>query len=77
MYGRFLKEAAQITGERGLEAMGREMFAIGDQWQEVARLLEALAASADAPAGLPEVAGRLNGIADQEEAAWQRLQALA
>jgi len=77
MYGRFLKEAARITGERGLEAMGREMLAIGDRWQEVARLFEALAASADASAGLHEVAGRLNGIADQEEAAWRRLQALA
>jgi Domain of unknown function (DUF4872) len=36
MYGRFLSEAAQITGDERLVKVGDEMRLIGDQWQEVA-----------------------------------------
>jgi hypothetical protein len=52
MYGRFLREAAGITGQRGLEPIGQEMLAIGDKWQEAARLFRELAAPASGPAGI-------------------------
>ena len=77
MYSRFLKEAAKITGECKLEGTGRDMFAIGDQWQEAARLFKELVDSRSPATGLSEVSRLLNRIADQEETAWQRLAALA
>ena len=40
MYGRFLKEAATITGDTRLAKVGDEMRAIGDQWQKVAKIFE-------------------------------------
>lgn len=76
MYGRFLKEAAQITDEPELAIVGDQMKNVGDKWQHVAGLFKELAATRGTPVGLAEVAGLLNGIADQEDAVWRRLQAL-
>ena len=36
MYGRFLAEAAALTGESRLAGMGTQLTAIGDRWEEVA-----------------------------------------
>ena len=49
MYGRFLGEAALITGEARLAGMGTELAAIGDRWEEVAAAF-ATAARAGHPA---------------------------
>jgi len=50
--------------------------AVGDQWQQAARLFQEAAAPGRAPVRLSEVAHVMNRIAGQEETAWQRLQAL-
>jgi len=77
MYGRFLKQAADIIKEPKLVTVGDEMRKIGDQWQEVAHLLKDLAAPTGSADGLSKVRDRLNSIADREEDAWKRLQSLA
>jgi hypothetical protein len=76
MYGRFLKEAAAVTGEHGLETVGQELVAIGDQWQEVARLFKAASAPSGEPTTLSEAARLLAVIADHEESVWTRLQGI-
>jgi hypothetical protein len=76
MYGRFLDEAADITGDNRLAEVGAEMRAIGEQWQEVARVFHA-AQAAPAPGKLlPEATTLMTTIAEREEAAWKRLRAL-
>ena len=73
MYGRFLGEAAAITGEPRLAAMGTELAAIADRWEQTAAAF-ARAAQADNPAGLLEAATRpMHDIADLEQDFWERL----
>ncbi len=77
MYGRFLQEAAGITGERRLEDIADEFRRIGDTWQEVAELFRA-ASTADAPSSRLAEAGRsLERLAALEEPAWVRLREIA
>jgi len=75
MYGRFLKEAAGITGERRLEAVGDHLRGIGDLWQQAAGVFRESSASR-AAGGLSEAARLLATIAGEEEAAWTRLRTL-
>jgi len=73
MYGRFLGEAASITGEPRLTRMGTELAAIADRWEETAAAFTQ-AAQADNPAGLLEVITRpMHDIADLEQDFWERL----
>jgi hypothetical protein len=77
MYARFLDEVAGLTGERQLVEIGKDMQAIGDQWQVAAGLFER-AAGANNPAHLlGEVSDLLPQIATQEQLAWQGLMALS
>lgn len=73
MFGRFLAEAAAITGEERLRASAEEFRRIGDAW-------EAFAAWAKAASECPEPASRLGeciepllAIAGQEQVAWETL----
>ena len=76
MYGRFLAEAAELTGEPCLAGMGTELAAIGDLWEQVAAAFSA-AAQADTPAYLLKAATEpMHHIADQEQRFWERLAAL-
>jgi hypothetical protein len=73
MYARFLGEAASITGEPRLAAMGTELTAIGDRWEEVAAAF-AEASQAENPADLLVTATEPMGeIADREQDFWERL----
>ncbi len=76
MYGRFLTEAAAVTGELQLAGMGTELTAIGDLWEQVAAAFAA-AAQAETPADLLETATKpMHDIADREQHFWERLAAL-
>ncbi len=76
MYGRFLGEAASITGEPRLTRMGTELAAIAGRWEQTAAAF-AQAAQADNPAGLLEAATRpMHDIADLEQDFWERLSAV-
>ena len=72
-YGRFLAEAASLTGEPRLAGMGKELTAIGDRWEEVAAAFAA-AAQAENPADLLKTATTpMRDIADREQDFWERL----
>ena len=73
MYGRFLKEAAQIIGDDRIASCGEELRAVGDRWQEVAEGFKAAHEVPDPAAALPEVVAPLPEIADREEAIWTGL----
>lgn len=73
MYGRFLKEAATITGKNELVKAGEEIYAIGDQWQQAAQIFEKACAARDPSTLLPEASQLILSIADREQAAWARL----
>ncbi len=73
MYGRYLKEAAGITGESRLSASGDEFKHIGDRWQEVAEIFRRASQSGDPAAQLPAINEPLLAIAGLEQAAWRRL----
>ena len=76
MYGRFLTEAAAVTGEPRLAGMGTELTAIGDLWEQVAAAFAA-AAQAGNPADLLETATKpMHDIAGREQDFWERLAAL-
>ena len=73
MYGRFLAEAAAITGNGRLATAGEELRAVGDRWQEAALLLKATSAAPDPRALLPDVSAILLDVADREQVVWDRL----
>jgi hypothetical protein len=76
MYARFLGEAASITGEPRLAALGTELNAIGDRWEEVAAAF-ATTAQAENPRDLLETATKpMHDIADLEQDFWERMSAL-
>jgi len=76
MYGRFLDEAADITGEAAFAGVGRQFQAIGDGWQEVAGVFKQASEAPDPDTLLPGAASLMHAIADLEQQAWQALQAL-
>ena len=76
MYGRFLQEAAAITGRPALGELAGPFQEIGDRWQEVAGIFKAASEAPDAAAMLPEAASRLQAIAGLEQQAWQTLRAI-
>lgn len=73
MYGRFLAEAAGLTGESRLAGAGDEFRAIGDSWQSVAETFKTAHAAPDPAALLPEASALIVAIADRELAAWKNL----
>jgi hypothetical protein len=76
MYGRFLAEAAEITGKTGLDEVGQTLITIGDAWQSVAQ--GCLAASkADKPERyLPEISQQMKTIAQREQDVWEQLRSM-
>jgi len=76
MFGRFLREAAEITGDSRLNESADEFRHIGDKWQEVAAIFKGGWEAADSASVLPETTAPLMDIANLEEAAWRRLREL-
>jgi hypothetical protein len=77
MFGRFLREAAEITGDPRMEASAEEFRQIGDRWEELGTWFRRMSEVSDPASHLGECAVPLNALADMEEAAWKRLQELA
>jgi hypothetical protein len=73
MFGRFLKEAAQITGQAELVEVGDEFEKIGNRWQEVANVFRRASENDDPAVLLPKTTAPLLEIADLEQAAWEHL----
>jgi hypothetical protein len=73
MFGRFLKEAAPITGIARLNDIADEFRQIADRWEAVGEIFRQ-GWDTDTPAAvLSETNVPLLTIADMEEAAWMRL----
>jgi hypothetical protein len=73
MFGRFLLEAAAITGEKNLLDSAAEFVRLGDRWQVLAEMLKAAAAASDPSACLGPVSPLLDELHGLEHSAWQRL----
>jgi hypothetical protein len=76
MYGRFLNEAAEITGNPQLAETGAHMKAIGDCWQQAAHIFKSACDAPDPATLLPAAADVVRTIADREETAWGQLRAI-
>jgi len=76
MYSRFLRQAAEITGDDRLIAVADQFQRIGDRWQVVAETFKLAVRADDPTATLLEIRGPLLELADLEEAAWSRLREL-
>ena len=76
MYGRYLKEVAEITGMSGLAEIGDGFRIIGDNWQAVAGIFKRGFELDDPETILPETTEPLLAIAELEQAVWERLRVL-
>jgi len=73
MFSRFLREAARITGEDGLNESADEFQRLGDRWQKVAEVFKRGWEADDPIAVFTEATEPMMEIADLEQAAWGRL----
>jgi hypothetical protein len=73
MYGRFLEESADITGDGRLAEIGKDMRSIGNIWQEVAGIFKRGSEMSTPGDVLAETTAPLMELADMEESAWTRL----
>jgi len=73
MYARFLRDAAEITGEPRYAEIGSRLHTAGDRWQEVAALFDKAHREADPTGPLDEIPPLLRAVADIEEPAWNDL----
>ncbi len=77
MFGRFLGEAAAITGETRLAESAAEFKRIGDAWEAFADWAKESSESPDPASRIGECAAPLLAIADLEKSAWERLQTVS
>jgi hypothetical protein len=73
MFSRFLREAADVTGEARLDESADEFQYIGDKWEELGEWFLQASEAPDPAALLGECVAPLNLLAELEEAAWERL----
>ena len=77
MYGRFLAEAAGLTGKGDFLEAGRRMQAVGARWDAAAALFEQASRAEEPIAALAEICALLPDLAAQEEAVWRGLLEIA
>jgi hypothetical protein len=73
MFSRFLREAAEITGEAGLNESADEFENIGDQWEKLGHWFHQASEAPNPASLLGECVAPFNALADLEGAAWTRL----
>ncbi|MEW6716195.1 MAG: BtrH N-terminal domain-containing protein [Chloroflexota bacterium] len=73
MYSRFLREASEIVGDQRLLEVSDDLRVIGDGWQEVAQMFKRAVKRLHPEDLLPDITAPILSIADQEQAAWERL----
>jgi hypothetical protein len=76
MYGRFLQEAAGITGVSALAGVGDDLKLVADRWQEVALLGHSAYESGNPADCVEDISRRLIVIAEAEQAAWEKLEVI-
>jgi len=73
MYGHFLEEAAEITGEPKLPDIAKQFLTAAQRWDEVAGLLNRCYRAESSHGLLVQASQRLPKIAESEEQAWHAL----
>jgi hypothetical protein len=76
MFSRFLREAAEITGDPRLNESADEFQRIGDGWEALGAWFRQTSEAGDPASLLGECAAPLSALADQEEVAWGRLRGI-
>jgi hypothetical protein len=74
MYGRFLREAAEITDNKQLATIGDNLYSIGDQWQEVAQIFKEASSATDPRPFIQTATSKMITIADNERMIWEQLE---
>lgn len=77
MFGRFLQEAAAITGDTRLSESAAVFKRIGDNWETLAAWAKETSEKQDPASLLQEGVAPLLALADLEQAAWEALQQIA
>jgi hypothetical protein len=77
MFSRFLREAAGITGNPQLAESADEFKRVGDAWERLGEWFRETSEAQDPAALLGQCAAPLDALADQEQAAWERLRQVA
>ena len=77
MFSRFLREAADLTGQRAYAEHVDPFRTSGDGWEALANLARSAANDSDPAACLEPIAATLEAQAALEQAAWEGLAALA
>jgi len=73
MFSRFLREAADITGDKRLNESAGEFKQIGDEWEKLGEWFLQASEAPDPDSLLGECVAPLNALAELEKAAWSRL----
>jgi hypothetical protein len=74
MFSRFLREAAEITGDAGLVESADQFQRIGEEWEKLGEWFRVASEVSDPTESLGGCVAPLNHLADLEEAAWGQLQ---
>ncbi len=77
MFGRFLQEAAAITGDPRFSESAAGFKRIGDRWETLAAWAKETSEKQDPTSLLQEGVALLYALADLEQAAWEALQQIA
>jgi hypothetical protein len=77
MLSRFLREAADVTGQPRFDEIAAGFQRIGDGWEEVGRWCLQASEALDPASLLAECVAPLNELADREEESWIQLRELA
>ncbi|MEJ2211754.1 MAG: BtrH N-terminal domain-containing protein [Anaerolineae bacterium] len=73
MLSRFLDEAADLAGEPGLAESAAEFRQVGDGWEALGAWFRQASEAPEPAAVVAEATPLFQALADEEEAAWQRL----
>jgi hypothetical protein len=76
MFGRFLREAADLTSEPALLTCADTFQAIGDAWARVGDWCKDLSEAPHPADSIGDITPMLNEVAEMEQAGWSELQAV-
>lgn len=77
MFSRFLAEAAEVAGDQRLTESAEEFKQVGDDWESLGEWFRQASEASEPASILGECVAPLTGLANSEEAAWQRLREIA
>jgi hypothetical protein len=73
MFGRFLREAAQVTGDTRLDESADEFQRIGEEWEALGEWFRQVSEMPAPASRLGKCVAPLNALAAMEETAWKQI----